>query len=189
MPLPAGEEDACNPERLTALVRSRDPAALDRLTRCYAERLLAAGRRHCRTADEARDAVQDALLVATTRLDSFRGDGSLEGWLVRVVASACGRLRRGAKNDPERHDPDVELAAPAASPEDDAARREVGERLQEALLALGPEDRLVVLLAEVDGFDAPEIAARLGVTPGAVRTRLSRLRGRLREALLPLVTE
>src|SRR5690349_17543769 len=86
--VPPLDDSACDPDRLTALVRNGDPAALDHITRCYGERLLAAGRRHCRTSDEAEDAVQDALVTASTQLDSFRGEGSLEGWLVRIVASA-----------------------------------------------------------------------------------------------------
>lgn len=181
------DDQACDPDRLTALVKSGDPAALDRITRCYGDRLLAAGRRHCRTNDEARDAVQDALLTAVADLDSFRGDGSLEGWLVRIVASACRRMSRGRKNSPELHDDAVELQSPSQSPEAEAAQIELGEALSRALLELGPDDRLIVLLCEVDGFDAPEVAGRVGLSPGAVRTRLTRIRKRLREALGPFL--
>jgi RNA polymerase sigma factor (sigma-70 family) len=183
------DEDACDPDRLTALVRGGDPEALDRITRCYGERLLAAGRRHCRTSDEADDAVQDALVVAATRLGSFRGEGSLEGWLVRIVASACRRMSRGGKNAAALHESDVELVSPTFSPEAEAAGHEVGEALSKALLDLEPADRLIVLLSEVDGFEAPEVAERVGLSPGAVRTRLSRIRKRLREALLPRFPE
>jgi RNA polymerase sigma-70 factor (ECF subfamily) len=182
-------DDACDPEHLTALVRSGDPRALDRITRCYGDRLLAAGRRHCRTVDEAEDAVQDALVTASKKLDTFRGEGSLEGWLIRIVASACRRMSRGRKNSVELHDDRVELLVGASSPESEAGQHELGDVLAEALLELDPEDRLILLLSEVDGFDAPEVAARVGTTPGAVRTRLSRIRGRLRVALLPFLTE
>jgi RNA polymerase sigma-70 factor, ECF subfamily len=179
----------CDPDRLTALVRSGDPEALDRITRCYGDRLLAAGRRHCRTHDEADDAVQDALVVAKTKLGTFRGEGSLEGWLVRIVASACRRMSRGGKNAAALHDTDVDLLSPLPSPEAQAAEHEVGEALSKALLELDAADRLIVLLSEVDGFDAPEVAARVGLSPGAVRTRLTRLRKRLRAALLPQFPE
>lgn len=182
-------DDVCNPDRLTTLVRSGDPRALDDVTRCYGDRLLAAGRRHCRTSDEAEDAVQDALVTAATQLDSFRGEGSLEGWLVRIVASACRRMSRGRKNSAVLHDGRVELLVAASSPESEAAGRELGDALSAALLGLDPEDRLIVLLSEVDGFDAPEVATRVGLSPGAVRTRLTRIRARLRTALIPFLTE
>ena len=67
--------------------------------RCQAH-LLAVGRRVCRDDERARDAVQDALLAAGEHLDDFRGDGSVEGWLVRMVANACKSWRRGRKEDP-----------------------------------------------------------------------------------------
>jgi len=156
---------------------------LDQITRCYAERLLAAGRRHCRTSDDADDAVQDALLLAAEKLDTFRGDGSLEGWLVRLVASACQRRRRGRKNDPGLHDSDAVVTDDAETPEAAADRHVVGALLENALLELEPDDRHLLLLSEVEGLSAPEVAERVGISPGAVRTRLSRLRARMRQAL------
>lgn len=184
-------DDVCNPDRLSALARSGDPEALDAITRCYGDKLLAAGRRHCRSSEEAHDAVQDALVVAATELDSFRGEGSLEGWLVRIVASACRRMSRGQKNASGLHQAEgvIELRAPGASPEAEAAGHELGETLSAALLELSPDDRLIVLLSEMDGFDAKEVGERVGLSPGAVRTRLSRLRQRLRDRLRPFLAE
>lgn len=164
------------------LVRQGDGEALDQITRCYSQRLLEAGRRHCRTQAEAEDAVQDALLVASEHLGDLRQDGSLEGWLVRVVASACRRIGRGHKNDGALHDSEVELSA-AGDPEDDAARRELLELLDRTLLELSAADRSIVLLAELEDFSAAEIGAELGLSEGAVRTRLSRLRARIVEVL------
>jgi RNA polymerase sigma-70 factor (ECF subfamily) len=166
------------------LVRQGDSEALDQITRCYSQRLLEAGRRHCRTRAEAEDAVQDALLVASEHLSELRQDGSLEGWLVSVVASACRRIGRGRKNDGALHvtEPAVDLAA-QGDPEDDAARRELLELLDRTLLELSAADRSIVLLAELEDFSAAEIGAELGLSEGAVRTRLSRLRARIVEVL------
>jgi RNA polymerase sigma-70 factor, ECF subfamily len=181
--MPDDDDAACSPERLMRLVRDGEPQALDQLTRCYGERLLQAGRKHCRTVDEADDAVQDALLSAAGNLDQFRGEGSLEGWLIRIVASACRRIARGQKNDSTRHDSETELRADAASPEDLAAEAELGRLLDRVLLELEPEDRALLLLAELEGWSASEVGEELGLSAGAVRTRLSRLRSRLRQAL------
>jgi RNA polymerase sigma-70 factor (ECF subfamily) len=132
---------------------------------------------------EAEDAVQDTFLIAAKRSHEFRGEGSLEGWLVRVVASACSRLARGAKNDPARHVRDAEPASRDESPEVQASRREVGRVLERELLSLSPDDRWVLLLAEVEGYSGEEIARRTGLSHGAIRARLSRLRAKLRESL------
>jgi len=164
------------------LVRGGSTDALDQITRCYSERLLAAGRRHCRTSAEAEDAVQDALISAADALPRLRSDQSLPGFLIKVVATACRRIGRGQKNAPELHDSSAEPSA-AGDPEQDIERRELGALLERTLLALSPQDRSVVLLAELEGFSAAEIGAELGLTEGAVRTRLSRLRARLADAL------
>jgi RNA polymerase sigma-70 factor, ECF subfamily len=183
LPLASLQPD-CSPERLMRLVRGGSPEALDQITRCYSERLLRAGRRHCRTSDEAEDAVQDALVSAAQNLLTLRNDSSLEGWLVKVVASACRRISRGQKNDFALHERDVALDA-EEDPEDEAARRELARLLDGALLALPGKDRSILLLAELEGFSAAEIGQELGMTAGAVRTRLSRLRGTMLETLAP----
>lgn len=175
----------CSPERLMQLVRQGSGGALDQITRCYSQRLLAAGRRHCRSDAEAEDAVQDALISAAGALPALRSDDSLPSFLVRVVATACRRIGRGQKNAPKLHDSlDVapELSAPG-DPEQDAERRELAELLERTLLGLSARDRSIVLLAELEDFSAAEIGAELEMTEGAVRTQLSRLRARLAAAL------
>lgn len=188
--LPVLAPDRCDPVRLVELVRSGEPSALEDLTRCYRERLLAAGQRHCRTRTEAEDAVQDTLLFAAAEgLATYRGEGSLDGYLTRVVARACRRLSRGQKNAAATHDSNAELASTGASPEARVADLELGTLLERLLLGLEPRDRAVLLLAEVEGYTGPEIAAELGLSAGAVRTRLTRSRQRLRTGLAPFIDE
>lgn len=178
---------SCDADRLVTLVRTGDVEALDALSRCFGARMLAVGRSRCRSEAEAHDAVQDAYESAGRNLDTFRGDGSLEGWLVRMVSNACSRMRRGRKNDPQRH-VDVEgrtLVATEPAPDEAALNGEVLSAVGEALLALDPRDRALVLLADAEGWKAPEIAEATGMTAGGVRTRLSRARRRLRTELEP----
>lgn len=181
--IPSSSNLYCNPDILLRLVRSGSAQAIDRITRCYGDRLLRAGRRRCRTAAEAEDAVQDALLHVSEHIDSFRGEGSLEGWLVRLVTTSCYRQARGLKHDAARHDTQLLLVDNAPSPLDLSCRGELARALQSALLELSPVDRSIVLLADVEGWQASEIAAEIGLTAGAVRTRLSRSRARLREEI------
>jgi RNA polymerase sigma-70 factor (ECF subfamily) len=175
-------QTSCDPGRIADLAREGDLTALEELTRCQGERLLAVGRRYCRSDQEAQDAVQDALESAATHLADYRGEGPLEGWVVRMVARACGRMRRGRKNDPGLHDDAVDLPSDD-DPELSAERLRLAEKLGEALLELGPLDRAVLLLAEAEGFTGPEIAVRIGATPESVRQRLSRARRKVREHL------
>jgi RNA polymerase sigma factor (sigma-70 family) len=80
-------------------------------------------------------------------------------------------------------------AAAGETPESAAARVELGEALQALLLSLEPSDRAVLLLAELEDYSAGEIGSELGLSDGAVRTRLTRLRKRLREQLGSWLTE
>ncbi|MCA9676351.1 MAG: sigma-70 family RNA polymerase sigma factor [Kofleriaceae bacterium] len=178
----------CDPCELARLVKAGDVASLDRMTRCYGERLLAVGRRYCGDPERARDAVQDAMLAAGEHLADFRGDGSLEGWLIRMVASFCRRMQRGRKHDAALHEEldDDRAADDGDGPADDAARGELLRILGDALLTLDPRDRALVLLADAEDWTAPEIGAQLDMTPEAVRTRLSRAHRRLRDALGPV---
>jgi RNA polymerase sigma-70 factor (ECF subfamily) len=181
--LPIAAADRCDPKRLVELVKGGDAAALDDITRCYRERLLAAGKRHCRTSTEAEDAVQDALLFAATEPGAFRAEGSLEGYLLKVVARACRRLSRGTKNDAAAHDSEAQTTSKEPSPEARAAEHELGSALDALLLSLPATDRAILLLAELEDRTAGEIGAELGLSAGAVRTRLTRLRQRLRHDL------
>lgn len=173
----------CDSDELVTLLRSGDVEVLDRLTRCYGDQLLAAARRSCSSEEDAQDAVQDAALGAWKYGPGYRGEGRVDRWLVRLVATACNRLRRGMKNDPKLHQADVELTSDDASPEVLAARAQLAVTLGEVLQDLPPRDRGILILADAQGWTGPEIARALDMTPGAVRTRLSRTHAALRKKL------
>jgi RNA polymerase sigma-70 factor, ECF subfamily len=177
--------ELCRPEVIAALVRAGDRSALDRATRCYGRHLLAVGERVCGDRDSAADAVQDALLAAGQHLDDYRGAGTVEGWLVRMVANACRSRRRGRKHQASWNAPlDEERAASAEpAPDECAATGELADALAAALLELPPSERAVVLMTQLDGWSGPEVAAALAISPEAVRARLARARRRLREQL------
>lgn len=182
------DEPPCDPAELIRLFHSGDIQALDRATRCHGDQLLAVGRRFCGNATDAEDAVQDALISAGTNLKRFRGDGSVQGWLVRMVVNACHRMRRGQKNNAFAHDAEAVLTSPDASPEERAMLGELVGALGTALHQLSPTDRAIVLMAEADDWTGPEIAEELQLSAGAVRVRLTRARKRMREQMSDRMT-
>jgi RNA polymerase sigma-70 factor (ECF subfamily) len=172
---------------LVALMQAGDPAALDRLARAYGPRLLAVARRCCRSSHDAEDAVQQALVSASSSMGSYRGEGSPIAWLSTLVARSCFRMNREAHNDPARtsHSDDVDGACSCSDPEERAAQAELAEKIGVALMKLSRTDRLAFLLA-VEGETSEEIAHRFGLTPSAVRSRLKRARQKLRDTLEPV---
>ncbi|MCB9679765.1 MAG: sigma-70 family RNA polymerase sigma factor [Alphaproteobacteria bacterium] len=178
--------DLCDSRSVVALMRDGDLRALDAFSRCYGARLVAVARSSCRLADDAEDAVQDAMVEAARSMDRYRGEGSPLAWLSALVVHRCHRIDRGQRNDPALHVRDLDTACHCHTPEGRAEHAELEERLTAALLALDPTDRLAVMLAD-EGHTGPEIASELGLTANAVRSRLKRARSRLRSDLADLL--
>jgi RNA polymerase sigma factor (sigma-70 family) len=132
----------------------------------------------------AEEAAQEAFVTAWERLDQLRDPAAFPGWLRAIVRTQCGRLTRGG------HLVLVPLAAAgetaAAAPDAQAAleRREAGEELLDLIRALPEGERVVTLLHYLGGRDQAEIAAFLGLSPGAVAKRLFSARRRMKRQAL-----
>ena len=124
-------------------------------------------------ADAGRDAVQDAFATAIRKRRRFRGEGTLEAWVWRIVVNAA----RDARRLRLRKHPDV--------PEPLAAR---ADELGIPLDRLSARQREVLFLHYYADLDYAAIAAALGIATGTVGATLSAARGALREALTQEVT-
>ncbi|MCA9549818.1 MAG: sigma-70 family RNA polymerase sigma factor [Myxococcales bacterium] len=174
----------CDSAVITALAREGAPEALDRIAECYLDHLRGVGRCACGDPQGAEDAVQDALVAAKLHLDDFRGEGTIEAWLSRLVVNACHARRRGRKNDPTWNLPlDTAPEPHAEDAHQCVARAQLVDHLARALSTLSERDRWIFLMTEREGWSAPELAEATGCTPAAVRKRLSRIRGALRQEL------
>ena len=156
-----------------------DPTAFAELVRRHRDRLWALALRTLRDREEAADAVQEALLSAHRSAGAFRGDAAVSTWLHRVVLNAClDRLRRRASRPSVAMDlDDLPAGALAACDPAPETRWEVAE----ALARLPEDQRLALVLVDLEGRPVAEAAALLGVPVGTVKSRCHR--GRLRLAL------
>jgi len=131
--------------------------------------------------DRAEEAVQDAFLEAFQGLHRLREAAAFPGWLRRIVHKQCDRRTRRRT---ERPIDDVEVAASVSARAEhdlDASARWLQVRAE--LEALPEHERIVVSLFHLGGVPIARIADFLQVSPGAVKTRLSRARSRLRASL------
>lgn len=145
----------------------------------------------CRDEQDAREVLQDTLLTATRSLGSFQGKSSLSTWLYAIARSFCIKHRtRGhaavAVSSLEAAGADPALIETERTPEQQASVRELGGALAQAIAALEPAEREVLVLRDVEGLKAVEVAEVLGITVAAVKSRLHRARARVRERLAPL---
>jgi RNA polymerase sigma-70 factor (ECF subfamily) len=192
---PADGEDAVTTEKSAEFVREAEPFRPELLAHCY---------RMAGSVDEAEDLVQETYLRAWRAYDSFEGRSSLRTWLYRIATNVCLSTveQRGRRVLPSGlGGPAGEPDAPAAPAEPGVAwlgpfpdapeahdpatilttRDSVRLALVAALQYLPARQRAVLLLREVLGFRAGEVALMLGVTPAAVKSALQRARARLDE--------
>jgi RNA polymerase sigma factor (sigma-70 family) len=163
---------------LLAAARGGDPQALETLLRVARPDVRRYAQRHCLISD-VDDAVQEALWVMARKLHQLRALAAFSGWLLRTVQRECRRLGRVAL----RYDPYDEEAVDAwlaRHQDDDSLRRE----LASAIESLPPHYREVLLLRDFEELTIGEIAARVGDSPAAVKSRLHRARTLAREYLL-----
>ena len=131
---------------------------------------------------DADDAAQDGLVSAWRSLERFDATRPFRPWLMRIVVNAARDL---ARRRTVRKAEQLSLDAPAggATPEQEAGRALLRDRLRGALSTLPERQRLVVTLFDVEGFSHAEIAELVGAPEGTVRSELFHARRALREEL------
>jgi RNA polymerase sigma-70 factor (ECF subfamily) len=139
--------------------------------------------RMCGDVNLAEDAAQEAFIRAWLHLPNYHPRSPFRNWLYRIATNAAlDTLRR------ERETVDVDdvpLSAAGAGPEAAVEQTERGEQVRQAVLALPPASRSVLVLREYEGLSYQEIADTLNVPIGTVMSRLNYARSRLREMLTP----
>jgi len=141
--------------------------------------------------DAAADTTQDVFLAAFLHLQQYHG-GSFQAWLLRIATNRCYDQLRARKRRPqtslEAVDPQGEALAhqildPSETPEARVLRSEIAEQIQDRLQKLSPDQRLLIILRDIQGYSYEEIGAATGWSAGTIKSRLSRGRARLAAAL------
>lgn len=155
--------------------------------------------RSLRDPADAADVTQEVFVKVFRNISGFHGEASLRTWIYRIAIHEASNQRRWWNRhkkqelciDAPHENQEGEsfcladaLAASDASPYDCAARKEVREHVESALATLPEAFRTVVVLREIEGFGYEEIAELLQVNLGTVKSRLTRGRAALREALV-----
>jgi RNA polymerase sigma-70 factor (ECF subfamily) len=181
-------------ERLLADARAGDRGALEALLERHQAQVYRFGMKMCRDPEDAKDVLQDTLLAVARGIRDFRGASSISTWLYTIARSFCIKKRRKGKFAPDEERsletgsaPAKQLPDPARRPDEALAGKQVEQALERALGELEPIYREVLLLRDVEGLTAPEVAQVLGVSAQAVKSRLHRARLSIRERVAPLL--
>ena len=175
-----------------AIVRESnvDSSLFEQIATCYSRKLEGFATSYCRDHHLGKDAFQEAMLTAFTKLESFRGDSPIEPWLRRIVVTSCSRLRRGKKNDPK-----INTSFDAASGDsvftDESPSQEWNlimaqslKHLQTHMETLKEPNRSMLIAHDMHEEPIDELASRFEMTEDAVKSRLKRSRQKIREAVL-----
>ena len=165
------------------------------LIRPYERRVYSAAFAILRNAADAEDAAQEAVLKALKNIRQFRGEARFSTWLIQItVNEARMRIRRqhfevmqpiaDQRNEAGDYVP-RDFADWREIPSEALERKEVREKLAEALASLGEIYRDVFVLRDVEHLSIEETAKTLGITTASVKTRLLRARLMLRDLLAP----
>jgi RNA polymerase sigma-70 factor (ECF subfamily) len=177
--------------RLVTLSQGGDLAAFNALVETYQRQVYNLCWRMLGLREAAEDATQEAFLSAYCNIRRFRGP-SFRAWLLRIAANAATDELRRRRRRPQvsleaplsSSETALDLPDPSAGPEECALRLEQARHIRAALLTLPPDQRLSVILADVQGLSYEEVGQVMGSSLGTVKSRISRGRARLRRYLL-----
>ena len=176
--------------------RAGDARALEMLLERHQAQVYRFGLKMCRDPEDAKDVLQDTLLAMARSVRDFRGASSISTWLYTIARSFCIKTRRRSTFAPARAPRSLDtdaatevrrLADPARSPDDVMLDKEIARALDDAIGALDPIYREVLILRDVEGLTAPEVAEVLGVTVDAIKSRLHRARLDVRGRVAPVL--
>jgi len=131
--------------------------------------------------DSAQDVLQDGFVTLFSKLDTFSGDGSFEGWARKIfVNTALMSLRR---KDALKASEDVETAFGISSDEPSALEKIAYKDLLEMISSMPPGFRTVFNMYVIEGYSHKEIAEQLGVSEATSRSQLQRARSMLQSKI------
>ena len=182
---------------LVQRARSGDERAFRMLVERYQKKVYAVAFGMVKDREEAMDVVQEALVKVHRSLESFKSDATFYTWLYRITVNVCidsirrrGALRSDSVEFDERigHDlAEANLGAVStqleSNPERAVLRRELGEKIQEALGQIPEKHRAILLLRELDGLSYEELAQVLDIPKGTVMSRLFHARAKVQRLL------
>ena len=187
-----GERDHC--EQLIRSTLAGDNKAFDELVQLHQGFVFNLCYRLLGDYDEANDCAQDVFIAVFRSLKNFRFESAFKTWLYRVTANTCKNRMRSLdyrvrsrivrmNNEKEDGYKVMEIGDNRPSPADELKRKELGQLIHVAINKLPADQKLVVVLRDMEGRTYEEIVEITGYKLGTLKSKLSRARLRLRQAL------
>lgn len=173
---------------LMTRVQDREDGAFRELVAQFGKKIFRTALRILKEEHSAEDATQEALVNVYRAAHKFRGDSRIGTWINRITINVCLEMIRKNRKHEDRAEDDISTLVSlsdsrASSPFEKYRRREIQERVREALRQLGNKHRDVVVLHDLEGYTIREIADLLDVPEGTIKSRLFYGREELKKRL------
>lgn len=178
-------------QTLIANAKRGDLEAFNALVLAYQDAIFSVTYRIMGDEMSAADSTQDTFVTAYRRLETYKG-GNFRAWLFKIATNTCYDALRYQKRRPatplddlagESYDEGPPIADSGISPEQAAQNNELHAAIQECINALNPDQRIVLVMCDVEGYSYQEIADNADIQIGTVKSRLSRARASVRQCL------
>ena len=189
----ASSRDSAGDQELVAAAKGGDHLAFETIVKRYRQRIFTLALRYTRSREDAEDIVQQSLQKVFSHLQGFEGRSSFSTWLTSIVINQALMLLRRRKalrevpiddsSNDEGTTPALEMADASPDPESSYLEQEEARVLAEAIGQLRPAIRTAVELTELRELSMLEAARYLGISIGAVKSRVFHARKKLGEAL------
>lgn len=177
--------------KLIQSAQNGDLSAFNALVLTYQDQVYSVTYRIMGTEDSASDATQDAFINAFRRIKTYRG-GNFRAWLLRIATNTCYDILRYEKRRPATAFDDLPggdtddgppLPDHQDTPEEIAQQHELNSAIQDCINGLSADQKIVLVMSDVEGYSYQEIADHAEVQLGTVKSRLSRARLSIRRCL------
>jgi len=172
---------------LVELAQKGSEDAFEKLYHRHLEKLYSLAYGIVGNQSDAKDVVQETFLKAFQRLPKLRRDGAILGYLCRTASNAAIDILRARRSSKVVHLDDMRedsLLSRDDDPKEALESKLDNKALTAALMQLSDDHRIVIVLHHLEGCSVEEIASRLALPPGTVKSRLGRAREALRRRLL-----
>ena len=174
-------------EELITACKNNDSEAFKQIYDMYAPKMMGVCMRYMHNRVDAEDILQDSFIKVYLNIKRYRGEGSVEGWIRRIVVNvAINKLRNDAKKELKLMDDD-ELRNikdnESSDMNNDVEYKYSAQQMLNAIQKLSNMNRAVFNLAEIEGYSYKEIAEQLNTSESTARSTLSRAKSILKAIL------
>ena len=158
-----------------------DPRAQKALFEMFAAKMFAVCLRYMNNHDEAQDALQDGFIKVFSKLNDFKHEGVLEGWIRRIIVNTClDAIRKNAKT---KYDIPIDDVSYKLDYTDYGMQELEVEELMKIVQSMPNGYRVVFNLYAIEGFSHKEIGDKLGINENTSKSQYLRARAFLRERI------